>query len=277
MQPVKEASNIKRIAFTLIELLVVIAIISILAAILFPIFAQAKAAAKKTTCLSNLKQLAIAETLYIQDYDDTYPSAEPGKPNGLGDPIGQPLQPYVKSMDVRYCPERSDSDCVDFSGNSGRCFGYGYNWGFYNPWEDGIGLLKPQTMGPILHQFFMVGKSASELSAPAGTFLMGDSWSTPEYTLAVFTNWNGPRSGRHSGRMNYVYADGHAKTIGMRHGYTNGDHYVVGNQNRFNAIGPSDTFSPSSLADLRSYCSSPESAECSQILDWFIANTIFSN
>src|SRR5690348_4323783 len=62
-----------RRAFTLIELLVVIAIIAILAAILFPVFAQAKAAAKKTACLSNVKHLSLATFMYINDYDDMMP------------------------------------------------------------------------------------------------------------------------------------------------------------------------------------------------------------
>jgi prepilin-type N-terminal cleavage/methylation domain-containing protein len=60
-------------AFTLIELLVVIAIIAILAAILFPVFAQARAQARKVTCLSNAKELGLAISMYVQDYDETFP------------------------------------------------------------------------------------------------------------------------------------------------------------------------------------------------------------
>lgn len=69
-------------AFTLIELLVVIAIIAILAAILFPVFAQAKTAAKKATTISNMKQIGIAMNLYVGDYDDIYPKR--GTMNGNG-------------------------------------------------------------------------------------------------------------------------------------------------------------------------------------------------
>src|SRR5215467_6546992 len=66
----KGASMAKRRGFTLIELLVVIAIIAILAAILFPVFAQARESARKTTCLSNLKQLGIGMAMYASDNDD---------------------------------------------------------------------------------------------------------------------------------------------------------------------------------------------------------------
>src|ERR687888_166883 len=64
----------QRRGFTLIELLVVIAIIAILAAILFPVFARARESARRSTCLSNLKQIGTATLMYLQDYDDTYPS-----------------------------------------------------------------------------------------------------------------------------------------------------------------------------------------------------------
>ena len=91
---------IKKRAFTLIELLVVIAIIAILAAILFPVFAQAKEAAKKTTSISNLRQLGTATALYQSDYDDTFPQARSTALDALGNPCAgtynQVMEPYIK-------------------------------------------------------------------------------------------------------------------------------------------------------------------------------------
>jgi prepilin-type N-terminal cleavage/methylation domain-containing protein/prepilin-type processing-associated H-X9-DG protein len=79
----------KKRAFTLIELLVVIAIIAILAAILFPVFAQARESARKTSCLSNVKQISLAVTMYVQDYDERFPMWANAQING-----GNPAYDY---------------------------------------------------------------------------------------------------------------------------------------------------------------------------------------
>src|SRR5436190_23143291 len=84
----------KQSGFTLIELLVVIAIIAILAAILFPVFAQARDKARSTTCLSNFKQLGTAVTMYTQDYEGAYPLAWYNTPAYGFDCV---LQPHVKN------------------------------------------------------------------------------------------------------------------------------------------------------------------------------------
>src|ERR1041384_5867613 len=69
-----KAIHCKRSGFTLIELLVVIAIIAILAAILFPVFAQARESARMSSCLSNLKQIGLGTAMYVQDYDERFPN-----------------------------------------------------------------------------------------------------------------------------------------------------------------------------------------------------------
>jgi len=96
-----------RNAFTLIELLVVIAIIAILAAILFPVFAQARESARMTACLANMKQIGLALRMYAQDYDETYPNIY----QGWGAPGGNEgwmwknaVQPYIKNKGVFNCP-----------------------------------------------------------------------------------------------------------------------------------------------------------------------------
>src|SRR3954447_4443959 len=96
---VERKSRLTNRAFTLIELLVVIAIIAILAAILFPVFAQAREKARQASCQSNLKQLGTAFMMYAQDYDESYPcySTWPNEAVHWYDMIN----PYVKAKDFK--------------------------------------------------------------------------------------------------------------------------------------------------------------------------------
>src|SRR4030088_3110840 len=92
--------------FTLIELLVVIAIIAILAAILFPVFAQAREKARAITCVSNEKQISLSWMMYIQDYDETLvPYSSTGSSGGIVTPWTLVLQPYTKNYQVFKCPD----------------------------------------------------------------------------------------------------------------------------------------------------------------------------
>ena len=122
----------KRKAFTLIELLVVIAIIAILAAILFPVFAQAKLAAKTTQGLSNIKQLGTSMLMYSSDFDDwRTPRSASGNQYGQLE-WKQLIIPYVKNQDIYRDPVNPASKFYDFESDPAlRGFGIA-NWG----WKD---------------------------------------------------------------------------------------------------------------------------------------------
>jgi prepilin-type N-terminal cleavage/methylation domain-containing protein len=116
-------------AFTLIELLVVIAILAILAAILFPVFGRAKAAAKQSACISNIRQQGTGTGLYMTDHDDFFPYAvdasDKYRPTiWAGNPAFQAqiaampllqdsLQPYVKSKEIFKCPSDTGTEVLD--------------------------------------------------------------------------------------------------------------------------------------------------------------------
>jgi prepilin-type N-terminal cleavage/methylation domain-containing protein/prepilin-type processing-associated H-X9-DG protein len=102
-----------RSGFTLIELLVVIAIIAILAAILFPVFAQAREKARQSTCLSNARQMGLGLTMYAQDYDETYPWSAGLRPDTTPCWAGL-IYPYVKNLAVFTCPSQPDLDVAKF-------------------------------------------------------------------------------------------------------------------------------------------------------------------
>lgn len=151
-------NRIVKRGFTLIELLVVIAIIAILAAILFPVFAQAREAARKTSCLSNFKQVALGISMYQQDYDEVMVQSDSG---GIGLPgwgFGRPdyvwpelVQPYIKNWQIFRCPSDPNANdaALSHDPNTDAPIGpndpnYHYAWGeradvglnyvFLSPW-----------------------------------------------------------------------------------------------------------------------------------------------
>ncbi len=109
----RQHTTLKRTGFTLIELLVVIAIISILASMLMPVFARARAKGRQTACLNNVKQLTLAFKMYIQDADETMPYGQ----TGAGVMWHDALYPYTHNKQILRCPDRKD-----------RYIGYGMNW-----------------------------------------------------------------------------------------------------------------------------------------------------
>ncbi|CAN5722997.1 hypothetical protein BH11ARM2_BH11ARM2_22550 [soil metagenome] len=229
-----------RKAFTLIELLVVIAIIAILAAILFPVFAQAKEAAKKSSCLSNVKQIGTATYLYVSDYDDTLMTDTKVWNKGDGspyDPVTHPngykatsfyvlVQPYMKSYTLFLCPDRTDApDKADGVNFSGKAIAYGFNEGVVS--DHGWGLVGPNMADTPdsagKSRSYRPGRNFAEVTEVARTFAFGDTNDggnpaiTADNNLAkVGDGTLVPQSAlRHGARWNYCYADGHAKNVAM--------------------------------------------------------------
>ena len=172
-------------AFTLIELLVVIAIIAILAAILFPVFAQAKNAAKKSVSISNVKQVGLAGVLYVGDNDDVVPPLYYYDATDLRMPTTQGfyywpvlLLPYTKSEKVFLCPNDTADDPVLSDGTHGRFDpantlhdyivganpSYGMNYRYLNTQVAG---------GPV--GFHYEGVSSTSMNAPANTVLFTEA------------------------------------------------------------------------------------------------------
>jgi prepilin-type N-terminal cleavage/methylation domain-containing protein/prepilin-type processing-associated H-X9-DG protein len=144
-----------RKGFTLIELLVVIAIIAILAAILFPVFAQAREKARQISCTSNMKQLALAMLQYNEDYDESMPTTNTIWGGGWAGEI----YPYVKSKGVYACPD----DSTNPGGTQYTRVSYGLN----------VNVLPPYGSSGSGNYFTRVGSPAlSAQSAPANTVLL---------------------------------------------------------------------------------------------------------
>ncbi len=156
-------------AFTLIELLVVIAIISILAAILFPVFAQAREKARQTSCLSNMRQMGLAVQMYAQDVDEALPLAATATPTGFLN-WHDLVDPYVKNKQVWICPSAA-APIKDIYGKP-VCH---YGWNAYYLNRNGIDAGKPIDVNNIYTINNAPGVSLAEAAQPAHLVLMGDN------------------------------------------------------------------------------------------------------
>jgi len=162
-------------AFTLIELLVVIAIIAILAAILFPVFAKARAKARQSACVSNLKQLGLAFQQYTSDYDGVFPLGTPSCVSMGGQQWWTALDPYVKNAGILTCPSANSAYINNAGCGSGSTCGWrvagqtGLSYGY----SIAIGA-NVQNNGNTSCCGSSGGKEDS-LRAPAESFLLADS------------------------------------------------------------------------------------------------------
>jgi prepilin-type N-terminal cleavage/methylation domain-containing protein/prepilin-type processing-associated H-X9-DG protein len=242
------SQRLRNKGFTLIELLVVIAIIAILAAILFPVFAQARDKARSASCLSNCKQIGLAYHLYIQDYDENIPvhcNRKVGSWTGVDKYlenscypgwISNILRPYEKSPNIYYCPSKNitggfvdprhnstvnQADLLNPKGvnpQAGRGITYTYN-------ENGLG-----------HQDSpLAGRNEAALHEPANLAILWDSlnpWTDCWFANSSCSIWhqrdlcwyygklpgmtgcagkNPNNTAWHQGGQNFVFFDGHAK------------------------------------------------------------------
>lgn len=218
--------NLKRIGFTLIELLVVIAIIAILAAILFPAFARARENARRTSCISNLKQIGLGFMQYTQDYDEKYPmpmmgaqgstvtqtvAGTPGATYSTSDGLTSGpyiswmdgIYPYVKSTQIFACPSGLAGTPFTYGAGNVPASGYGYSSNIGNYWNGAL--------------------SMSAVKRPSEVFLafdMNSIYNTIGSTHAYFADVANPANNggvyhqmfqRHFEGTTFTYADGHAK------------------------------------------------------------------
>jgi len=228
----------KHHGFTLIELLVVIAIISILAAILFPVFARARENARRASCMSNLKQIGLGVMMYVQDYDDRYPlnawipsvpqtdNSMPGAKFTISLPSTTPactggkcvswmdiIYPYIKSVQVFQCPSQRISTVPSYGYSSGlsQHHWYQYDISKYPAGADSgrVPVTLAQVQRPAEIFAIMDYNIQYAVYANPSDFGSAARSATPATALRVLPHLDGG---------NVAYADGHVKWV-------NGAHY----------------------------------------------------
>lgn len=204
-----QAKHPSRLGFTLIELLVVIAIIAILAAILFPVFAQAREKARTVSCLSNMKQLGTAEAMYLQDYDEKYVIWRYYVTATDKKTWVELLQPYCKNKQIWICP--SDELAKPLQGNQ-AVEGSSQNSYWLNAYITHWSGLYPGDARFDSVTLPMIQYPASTIVVTDGPANDGQhTWPGPP------SEWCGTQAfcvraeTRHTGGMNMVFADSHAK------------------------------------------------------------------
>jgi prepilin-type N-terminal cleavage/methylation domain-containing protein/prepilin-type processing-associated H-X9-DG protein len=229
----------KNLGFTLIELLVVIAIIAILAAILFPVFAQAREKARAITCASNLKQLATATLMYVQDADESFPLCIHGGNNSYL--AENALDPYLKNgvgwngNSVWHCPDVMPDD--NYTNN------YWYSVAYNNSYLTNLDTAPGSYYGYWFQDWGEPGVSDGQVTNPSTTVMFADGGPAdgPSDTNATDPTWfnllsptgiqaadevndigyNSAMAGRHTGQANIAWVDGHVKAMQLSSVYGN--------------------------------------------------------
>jgi len=214
--------NVKNNGFTLIELLVVIAIIAILAAILFPVFAQAREKARQSTCLSNQKQLGLGIMMYAEDYDETYPygvfrnvSVDGAVRTYTGLPYF--LNPYIKNDKIWNCPTKGSAWPGSLTTADNMYYKFHNN---YVPNRNFMGLYQSPTYCDPTFTLGQVDKPADIFALVEGAnydvaynyslwYGATFTFSNASYNRETWYKWHAP----HNDGFNANYLDGHSKFV----------------------------------------------------------------